>query len=204
MNKSTELIQDQSITPISFEAKQTGIPFQRPKWAVRLTPELMEFSNPSGQERFVVPRDQGKACIRLTSALIQGYNVVVKQNGKTYNFRLAKNDLSELRSWLPPRTTADLKDELRTHGIGMILVGVAHVVLAGFLDPIWGGVLIAVGVLNLLLTRRVLFIANGIALIAAGVLNLSTMRSGWGMLGLAQIIWGLYELAKFNEYASAQ
>lgn len=44
--------------------------------------------------------------------------------------------------------------------------------LAGFLDPAWGAVLIVIGALTLLIQRRGMFIVVGMALLLAGIMNI--------------------------------
>ncbi len=103
-----------------------------------------------------------------------------------------------------PALKERMRSELRSWGVGLIILGVVHFALSSVLDPVWGLVILALGVLNLALTHRGMFIVNGLALILVGVLNiLGTLAGGfspWAFFGLLQIGWGLQEFAKFNKY----
>ena len=71
---------------------------------------------------------------------------------------------------------------------------------SNFLDPIWGIVIAVLGTLNLLIAKRGMFIANGIALLLVGFLNMAA-GGGWKVFGMIQIIWGVQEIRKFRRYA---
>ena len=93
-----------------------------------------------------------------------------------------------------------LKKDLRGWGTGLIIMGVISFLLSGFLDPIWGGILIAIGVATLIVQQRGMFIIIGIGLILAGIMNISA-GGGWKIFGFLQIYWGIQEIRKFNKYA---
>ena len=201
---TTETAQVVDTGPVSFEAQRTGF-LRKQTWTVRLATDAAEFSSLEGGDLVSVPRGQGNARIQFASAFISGYNVAVKQNGTTYKFKLAQQDLSKLRDWLPEKTAADMKRELRNWGIGLIVLGVAHFVLAGFLSPIWGVIILVVGVLNLLIPHRSMFIVNGLALLLVGGLNIFSGEMGtWTAFGVLQLVWGVQEMRKFGQYASAK
>ena len=201
---TTETAQVVDTGPVSFEAQRTGF-LRKQTWTVRLATDAAEFSSLEGGDLVSVPRGQGNARIQFASAFISGYNVAVKQNGTTYKFKLAQQDLSKLRDWLPEKTAADMKRELRNWGIGLIVLGVAHFVLAGFLSPIWGVIILVVGVLNLVIPHRSMFIVNGLALLLVGGLNIFSGEMGtWTAFGVLQLIWGVQEMRKFGQYASAK
>jgi hypothetical protein len=56
------------------------------------------------------------------------------------------------------------------------------------------------GALKLLVAKRGMFIANGIALLLVGFLNMAAC-GGWKIFGMLQIIWGVQEIRKFSRYA---
>jgi hypothetical protein len=201
---TTETAQVVDTGPVSFEARRTGF-LRKQTWTVCLATDAAEFSSLEGGDFVSVPRDQGNARIQFASAFISGYNVAVKQNGTTHKFKLAQHDLSKLRAWLPEKTTADIKRELRNWGIGLIVLGVAHFVLAEFLSPVWGAIILVVGVLNLLIPQRGMFIVNGLALLMVGGLNIFAGEIGtWTAFGILQLCWGVQEMRKFGQYASAK
>ena len=102
-------------------------------------------------------------------------------------------------------TAADMKKDLRGWGFGLIVLGVVSFVLAGFLDPVWGGLLIVIGVLALLIQRRGMFIVIGIGLLLAGIMNIIPVAGEfqvfWAIFGFLQLYWGVQEIRKFRKYA---
>lgn len=104
-------------------------------------------------------------------------------------------------------TSEDQRDAMRKElggwGGGFVVMGILHLALAGFLDPVWGIVLIVLGVLNLIIRYRGMFIVNGIALIVVGLMNAFGGAFGlWSLFGAFQIYWGIKEIAKYGRYAS--
>jgi hypothetical protein len=96
---------------------------------------------------------------------------------------------------------AEMKKDLRSWGFGLIAMGVISVMLSGFLDPIWGCILIIVGVLSLFIQRRGMFIVFGIILILAGIMNIAAGEfGGWSVFGFFQLYWGTREIRKFRKY----
>jgi hypothetical protein len=119
-------------------------------------------------------------------------------------------DKSRIERWGPPQVAGDLKKDLRTWGLGSIVLGVVSIILSRLLDPVWGIVLIVLGILNLLIRHRAMFIVNGLTLLAVGGLNIINSFPGisasgfsilWFTLGIFQIGWGVQEIRKFYLYA---
>jgi hypothetical protein len=172
------------------------------EWNVSLTPDYVEFSFRDSAKRITVPKKTANQFIRFPQefTLIPSGNIHVKHNKKEYVFVLNRADRKKLCNWLPKKTAEEMKGELRMWGIGLIVLGGVHVVLSNFLDPIWGIVIAVLGALNLLVAKRGMFIANGIALLLVGFLNMAA-GSGWKVFGMIQIIWGIQEIRKFRRYA---
>lgn len=82
-------------------------------------------------------------------------------------------------------------------GIALTLWGIANFVVPG-MEPVWGGILLAVGCLSLIIRHPVMFIPIGGVLIVLGVLNFLTWEGFWMTLGVMQISWGLREIAKIG------
>jgi hypothetical protein len=113
------------------------------------------------------------------------------------------------------RDRAGMEQDLRGWGLGLMAMGgisILSSLFAGFLDPYWGGLLMAVGVLALIIRRRGMFIAIGVVLLLAGALNLLSGLGGlfggavqgsifWTVFGGAQLYWGVQEIRKFGRYA---
>ena len=111
---------------------------------------------------------------------------------------------------------AEMEKDLKGWGLGLIGLGAVSIVwsfFSGPLDPVWGGLMIPLGVLSLVIPRRGMFIVIGIALSLAGLLNLASGLTGnfggdgggfhfpWIGFGIAQIWWGVKEIRKFAWYA---
>ena len=52
---------------------------------------------------------------------------------------------------------AEMNRDIRSWGIALLVVGVIHIVFSEFLDPIWGGIIIAIGISCLFIRRRGLY-----------------------------------------------
>jgi hypothetical protein len=107
----------------------------------------------------------------------------------------------------------EMKRELRNWGVGLLLIGIVSMALAQVFDPIWGGLLVILGVVTLIVRKRGMFIVIGIALILVGVMNiLGTLimmsaeeaTPGWAIFGGFQIYWGIKEIIKFGKYRPEQ
>lgn len=100
-----------------------------------------------------------------------------------------------------------MRRDLRSWGIGLLIMGVLHFFLAGFLEPLWGVVLIIIGILSLAIRERGMFLVIGGALLLAGVGNivssLADGGSGWTIFGILQLFWGIREMSKFSRYGRA-
>ncbi len=98
-----------------------------------------------------------------------------------------------------------MKKDIRRWGIWLIILGIIHFIAAGYLDPVWGGIIIIIGILNLCIRRRGMFIVNGAALILVGIMNISGSLldgfGGWTVFGVLQLVWGAKEIKKFGRYA---
>ena len=97
---------------------------------------------------------------------------------------------------------AEMKRDLRGWGFGLVGIGIISIVFSTFLDPVWGGILIAVGVLCFRIKRRGMYIVVGIVLMLAGIMNIFGVESGrWTIFGVFQIGLEIYEIRKFWKYA---
>jgi hypothetical protein len=101
-------------------------------------------------------------------------------------------------------TRSGMRGDLRSWGIGLIVLGVAQYFLP-FLDSTWAFVVVPLGILSLLFIHRSLFIAIGAALGMIGLLNIFGGGFGfWTIFGAFQIYWGVQEWQKFGKYANAR
>lgn len=109
------------------------------------------------------------------------------------------------------RPISDMRRDLRNWGIGLILIGIVSIVFSEILDPIWGGLLILLGVLTLIIRQRGMYIAIGVGLLIAGVMNIAGSVqtaaaergsfSWWVLFGFFQIFLGVQEIRKFWRFA---
>ncbi len=185
----------------SFKAKRASGLLKKEEWTVTITHDSVQFSLPGSDNHISISKAEAKDLIAFPReyTLISSGTVHVKQDGKVYEFVLDRASRNSLRAWLPKKTDVEMKNELRKWGIGLIVLGGIHLVLTGFLNPIWGILIACVGVLNLLLPGRGMFIVNGVVILLAGVMNMSA-GGGWKMFGILQIVWGVQEIRKFKEY----
>jgi len=109
------------------------------------------------------------------------------------------------------KTTADLKKDLRGWAIGLIIWGMLSFIFTQYFDPVWGGVIIILGIVNFFVINRAMYIVNGLALIFVGILNIIAIfsrisilgiSSFWISYGVMQIIWGFREIIKFVTFST--
>lgn len=113
--------------------------------------------------------------------------------------------ISEIRKSPRPEVTFEkMKSELKKWGFGLMGFGALHIVLASVLDPVWGVILIIVGICNILISHRALFLVNGLAIMTAAIFNMIAMgEAGTGapfILIIMQFAWGINEIRKFKLY----
>lgn len=132
-------------------------------------------------------------------------------------FLISREDWSRIRSWLAETPAEERREaekearsrlaaELRGRGVVYLLLGGAHFVFSNSLEPTWGVVLVLIGLLNLAVVDRSLFIINGVALVLAGAWNALIGELGgsfgWRMLGIGQVVWGLQEFSRYGHYGT--
>lgn len=102
----------------------------------------------------------------------------------------------------------DLDRELKTAGIILIILGVLHFVLSGFLDFTWGIVLIPIGIIALFYRSRNMVLVLGILLVLLGIWNFYTNIENsmygqpstfWNILSFFQVYWGIKEIICFRK-----
>ncbi len=107
-------------------------------------------------------------------------------------------------SAVPDKTVADMKRDLRVWGLMLVAIGIIGIMSSGFMDPVWGIVLVVFGASAMGIQERSMFIPIGMALLMAGVINLSAGEFGiWTVFGLLMIILGAQEIRTVRRYASA-
>ncbi len=174
---------------------------KRIPWKVNLTETQAEFICQEGERTVVVPRSTARSLIKfMQTGFLMSEGTVAVVSGVSLDFGGNK---SRLQKWLPPLSSTDIQKDLRGMGISMIVIGVLSIILKNILDPIWGAVIIVLGILNLVIKHRAMYIVNGLALIGVGIFNiLAVMVSTstfWVFFGIMQIIWGIGEIKKYGQ-----
>ncbi|KUK44153.1 MAG: hypothetical protein WCY97_07445 [Methanothrix sp.] len=108
-----------------------------------------------------------------------------------------------LPSAVPNKTVVEMKRDLRVWGTVLVAIGIFGIMLSGFLDPVWGIVLVIFGASALGIQERSMFIPLGMALLFAGLINLSA--GGFGIesiFGLLMIVLGAQEIRTIRTYAA--
>ncbi len=104
-----------------------------------------------------------------------------------------------------------IEERAKTLAIGLIILGVIHLTLSGILSFYWGFVLIALGAFSFLYRKPIVFLFFGIAIITAGISNISYSLLGlifsgqslwdylWLIFGVGQIYWGAIEIVNYGK-----
>lgn len=192
-----------STVPNSFVVYEARGFKKRIPWQVTLTETQAEFICQEDERTVVIPRSAARSRINfMQSGLIfsEGTVAMLADSKATLDLGAHK---AQLVQWFPPLTGEEVQKDLRGMGIGMIVVGVISLLLRNFLDPLWGAIIIVLGILNLVIKNRALYIVNGIALIAVGIFNIlaivTTTSPFWVFFGIMQIGWGISEIKKFKQ-----
>lgn len=107
-----------------------------------------------------------------------------------------------LPSAVPNKSVGEMKRDLRIWGSVLVAIGIFGILLSGFLDPVWGIVLVIFGATALGIQERSMFIPLGMALLFAGLINLSA--GGFGVesiFGLLMVVLGAQEIRTIRIYA---
>ncbi|MCP4649516.1 MAG: hypothetical protein GY853_05470 [PVC group bacterium] len=95
----------------------------------------------------------------------------------------------------------DMKSDLGSWGIGLIVIGIISNLIPNFLDARWGIIVIILGCVVLAVRKRFMYIVLGIGLFIVGAMNLlSGNPGGWTVFGFFQLYWGFQEIQKFWKY----
>ncbi|HOO54795.1 MAG TPA: hypothetical protein PLM24_03230 [Methanothrix sp.] len=109
-----------------------------------------------------------------------------------------------LPSGVPNKTVAEMKRDVRLWGTALVGIGIFGIMLSGFLDPVWGIILVIFGAAALGIQERSMFIPLGMALLFAGLINVSGGGLGIeSIFGLLMIALGAQEIRAIRTYAQA-
>src|SRR5574342_581460 len=99
----------------------------------------------------------------------------------------------------------EMQADLKSWGIGLIIIGIISNIFRDFFDPTWGVIVILLGVLTIAIMERRMYVVIGSSLIAIGTVNMVWgVLGNWTFFGLIQIIIGVKELYKFKKYSSVK
>jgi membrane-bound ClpP family serine protease len=103
--------------------------------------------------------------------------------------------------------------EQKRWAIAFLLTGCLTFFMASFVDPIFGSLFIILGIINLLVNGRGIFLINGVvlALLAGATLtgainsamsisNINILTIIGLVLGFFEGAWAVHEIGKFNKY----
>jgi hypothetical protein len=211
IENASNIVQMTVISDVKMLAIKTlqGLPC-----TVILTPEMAIFTDPATGRAFCVFKDHAREEIvfqtKNTSSRIEMESEVALVSSVRFNFAGSKGILID---WLPPISFEVMKKSIRGWGGSLILWGVASILLSNIFDPLWGVLSIILGVINLFIIHRALFVINGLLLITVGIMNIITIITivslggsnvFWGAFGFFQIGWGVQELTKFSKYRNTK
>jgi hypothetical protein len=97
-----------------------------------------------------------------------------------------------------------MRDDIRKWAWGLLIFGTVSILLSGFLDPIWGGMLIIGGIVGFFVKKRGAFVVFGSVLILAALMNISSFKPGWIVLGVLQIYCAIQEFLRFRRYSEVR
>jgi hypothetical protein len=197
-----------------FTVRELGVSRRSAEWEVRLTPELAQFIGPRGRGRFMISRDRSRSEFQFRHAglLMLSESAVARVRGKIFDFGPHK---ASLAAWLPPIPSLFLQREARLTGTGLLLLGALSFFHPALASPILGGLLVVLGLINLLAPRRATFFVNGLLLLTAGAVTLvgllftiKTFMAAefvlpifWILFGLLELFWGYQAFANFRKFS---
>ncbi len=113
-----------------------------------------------------------------------------------------KNGVASKLKPYPAGARQKMETELRSWGVGLLVVGVVSILWSSFLNPVWGVLLIILGVFSFLVRKCGMFIVIGCGLLLAGFMNIMVgFGSGWFVFGCLQIYWAVQEFKKYSHFA---
>jgi ribosomal protein S27E len=96
-----------------------------------------------------------------------------------------------------------LEKEIKSEGKSMIFVGVIQILSFGFLDPLWGVILIIIGVLCFVIVNRIMLVVSSLIVLVAGTFNFF-VGGFWSIFAIFQLLIGLkYLYSAINRSAKS-
>jgi hypothetical protein len=85
----------------------------------------------------------------------------------------------------------EISYDLKLWGTILIIMGLLHQVLSGFLDSSWGYLLIFIGALALYIRERRMYLLLGAMMFVVGLSNTIFGSGSWNIFGLLQLVFGV-------------
>ena len=107
-----------------------------------------------------------------------------------------------------------IEQEIRSLGIGLLIIGIVHIIASGLFSFYWGFILIFFGIFSIFYKKIAVYLIFGILILLAGLSNLvgglfSNVLFGegfggyfWFIFGGFQIYWGASEIIKYTKIKS--
>ncbi len=179
-------------------------------WTVKLLNYKANFHCLVTGEEFTINREESYAEFRFQKSgfLMMNESNAALVQGRLLDFGEYKRNLF---SWMAELPRKDLKKRL---GIVMLIAGSISLFLSTVIYPIFGSLLILLGLINLLLPGISLFVLNGLTLFSIGAINLLEsiniytitktypllISTFWATIGVWLIFWGFSEIKGFWKY----
>lgn len=175
--------------------------------SIQFDEEVLSLRADDDRVLMMLPRDDAALHIKFDWRLPYGpvVSFVVVEGLRAYHYRASREATRALLDWLPLRTEEALANELRWHGVGVVLLGVAMLLFPhAALWPLAGVAVALAGCLSVLRTRRnqyavnaTLFAALGLGLLFAPpwIAPPETTFLWPTLFGGLLVVWGIQQAA---------
>jgi len=179
-------------------------------WSAELAEDILTLHNPDGRMVIMLPREEAAHHLRFRRDVLHGRTVsfVVHGGLKAHRFKCGHAALQALLAWLPRKPVAALEQEVRYHGVALVVLGTVHLLLDQWLYWAYGVVFTAVGLAGICYPRRAMYVVFGAATAVIGGVLLFVPETGLAVDGLAQghrlllvalggmlLFWGIQQFA---------
>ncbi len=140
-------------------------------WYLRLGGDVATLLRADNTPVLEVHRDEAARYMRFRYDVFRGRIVTfaVVPGAKEYTFRLPSLARSRLLDWIPRRSEAELRREVRFAGGAVALLGALHLVLPAYLSAVAGVALLAIAAFAVAAPARSRYAVNAVALLLAGL-----------------------------------
>lgn len=93
-----------------------------------------------------------------------------------------------------------LEKDLKGWCRALILIGIISLLVPNFLSPVWGVILIILGILTFFIIEPAMYLVFSSIIIMLGISNSITSSVGWSIFSVIQIIIGFYIFKSYFNY----